>query len=156
MSDEDLQRIRRETRRLKSEKVSDRIKKDIAAYRDAVVDIGKAPADITAAAIKLGIGEDLIDQAIAKLQEAKQNSDTVKKEVVSRAYHLAETALSIDGTTQDLANLMQIILSERFFLEMQSEALVAVLRATNKERMGKARDLLRQIDSSKHRELFGE
>lgn len=154
MSDEELQRIRRDTRRLKSERASERIKKDIATYRDAVVDIGRAPADITASAIKLGIGEDLIDQAIDKLQEAKRNSDEVKKEVVSRAYHLAEIALSVDGTTQDLANLMQIILSERFFLEMQSEALVAVLRATNGERMAKARELLRKIDGSKYKELF--
>lgn len=156
MSDDELQHIRRKTRQLRSEKLSDRIKKDITAYRNAVLDIVQTPRDITSSAVKLGLGEDMIDQAIANLQAAKINSGEVKREIISRAYHLAEAAMSVSGTTEDIANLMQMILSERVFLELQAETLVSILRATPGQRMAEARELLKKIDSSKYVELFGE
>lgn len=149
-------KLKKVARRLRSERTTDRIKKDLAAYRAAVVEIGNAPSRITSSVMELGISEDLIDQAIKNLQEAKTISEETKGEMIAQAYHLAEAALSLDSTTQDIANALTPLLNERAFLELHVPTMVAILQATTSETFKQAKEALQGADPEQYQALFGD
>lgn len=156
MTEEELQEVRRATRRLVAERGQERIMKSLTGLRNALNELYRAPEALTKAAMRLGMSNEMIDQVVETLLKVKDQNAGIKGEVLSTSFHLAEESLGVSEATQEMANVLTPMLAERTYLEADPKSLVAVFRAVTVENWTEARELLKQVEPAKYSALFGD